>query len=80
MSDLYEPTVPVFVVLSIDGYEALYVGGYLRDQDDTIYASTIAAKTNGMPIVLRYVELEQDVGTHWPERYEDLQPYMEVTK
>jgi len=26
------------------------------------------------------VELEQDVGTHWPERYEDLQPYMEATQ
>jgi hypothetical protein len=80
MSEQYQPPVPVFVALSIDGYEALYVDGDLRDQDDTIYASTIAAKTNGMPIVLRYVELEQDVGTHWPERYEDLQPYMEATQ
>jgi hypothetical protein len=66
-----EPVHVIVVTDSETGHQGLYVGGDLKDQDDTIYACDIARVTWGMTIQFSHisVRMPEDVDSY-PEKFE----------
>lgn len=77
MTEQYQQPVPVIVITDSDGSEALYVNGDFRMADDTIYATDIAGKTEGLVIWFSHAVLGGE-RMAWPQRYADLVPYLEA--
>ena len=77
--------VHVIGVIDSDGNEALYVGGNLHQKDDwSLYFVDICQALEGRVCVLSHVEvsfsaiaeLDGEVYFSWPQRFEDLMPYV----
>lgn len=56
-----------------DTYQAVYVDGVLRSQDDTIYFSVIMEWVkDDEPVILSQIEVDLPEYTDWPETLEKL--------
>lgn len=63
--------VHVIVVTDVSGHQALYVGGELKESDETIYACDIAAATEGMTIQFSHLTVEMpESEVSFPDTFE----------
>lgn len=72
VSDM-DPIHHFIVVIDADGNEALYVGGDLVETEgNTVFATDIAKAAGESVIQFSHVEVEHDIGSDWPVRFESL--------
>jgi hypothetical protein len=81
MSEYTTKPIEVTAVLSPDGDEALYVFGEKVFSDSCVRVGDVVAIFGGEPIILTQAILADDFTDQfedWPEKYEDLIPYIEA--
>lgn len=74
---------PVHVILVLDdgsGHEAIYVGGELVYQGDTIYSGDIAKAVEGKTISLSQVVVDMPADVHeYPEHFDECISWVPVS-
>jgi hypothetical protein len=81
MAESDKHVAEVIAVLDARGNEALYIDGLKVFSQVTIYIGDIVRHAGGRPIILTQAILADDFDDRfedWPEKYEDLIPYIEA--
>ena len=71
---------PVHVIGVLDestGYEALYVGGELKQADFTLHLCDVARVSEGKVINFTFLVVEMPDGMEFPKQFEFLMPHIQ---
>lgn len=71
-----DPVHVVGVLNEPSGFEALYVGGELKDQDFTLHLCDVAKVTEGKVIEFSFIVVELPDDIDFPNKFEDLVQYI----
>ena len=72
-----DPVHVIGVLNESSGFEALYVGGDLKDTDFTLHLCDVARVAEGKTIVFTFLVVEMPDGMEFPKQFEYLMRYIQ---
>lgn len=73
-----DPVHVIGVLNEPSGFEALYVGGDLKDTDFTLHLCDVARVAEGQAIVFTFLVVEMPDNMEFPKKFEDVMRYIKA--